>query len=93
MNAPGPLELALSLPGEAVLPHVSSACEARMFFLIPGSTVAYLSERVAHQTESVQAEALLRLGKLGSELDALCAAMLRHQQNSRAVMQASEAIS
>lgn len=91
MAAQGSLELALAVPHAAVLPHVGSHTEARTACTSMRCYVATTqgASRVVTRLCPLQAEALLRPGALGKELDALLAAWQHHCQGCRIAMQVS----
>jgi len=97
METQGPLELALDVPMAALQQHVSSATEARAHPPAKPALQAAAAQAGAHwhavltgmcDLLTQQAQALLRLGALGRELDMLCAAVHRHRAESRVALQA-----
>jgi hypothetical protein len=91
METRGPLELALDVPMAALQQHVSSATEARASACQPSSAGSSCTSTVltgACDLLTQQAQALLRLGALGRELDMLCTAVHRHRAECRVALQA-----
>jgi hypothetical protein len=91
METQGPLELALDVPMAALQQHVNSTTEARASACHTSSAGSCCMSMVLTSVCDLltqQAQALLRLGALGRELDMLRTAVHCHRAESRVALQA-----